>query len=119
MIRRAILLSLAGLAGASCGNNVASTTQAIDRKDVPTMTAPAAPSLAPRAPLPFEPKSKAELLSSSHLFTVEVVTAQASPWAVGQDGLEHRSMALGLRLSAMLKGRLTVPAGEAFSVTLP
>lgn len=83
------------------------------------MTAPAAPSLAPRAPLPFEPKSRAELLSSSHLFTVEVVTAQASPWAVGPDGLEHRSIVLGLRLSALLKGRLTIPAGETFSVTLP
>ena len=83
------------------------------------MTAPAAPSLPPRAALPFEPGSLAELLSSSHLFTVEILSAQPTPWATGADGLEHRSIALSLRTLALLKGRLTVPAGETFSVTVP
>jgi hypothetical protein len=68
------------------------------------------------AVLPFEPDSRAEVLSATHLFTVEVVTESATPWAAGGDGLEHRLLHLGMRLLAGLKGSLGVRLGEAFDL---
>jgi hypothetical protein len=68
--------------------------------------------------LPYLPESASEALSSTHLFTVEVVSVHAAPWAAQADGLEHRRLDLGVRLLENLKGDLAVPQGETFRVAV-
>ena len=66
--------------------------------------------------LPYLPESESEALSSTHLFSVEVVSVEASPWAAQADGLEHRYLDLVVRLLESLKGTLAVGQGETFPV---
>ncbi|MFT3775571.1 MAG: hypothetical protein QM820_60255 [Minicystis sp.] len=75
----------------------------------------AAPPGAPAGtPLPVEPGSRAELLSSTHLFTVEITALDAEPWTRGADGLSHRKLKMGVKLVEILKGTLDRRPGEVF-----
>lgn len=79
------------------------------------------PMLTPKTPspgLPHEPGSRSEVLSATHLFTVEVETVTATPWAVGPSGLEQRSLTLKLRLLDVFKGALREKKGEVFEATV-
>jgi hypothetical protein len=68
--------------------------------------------------LPFEPDSISELLSATHLFTVEVASFAATPWTTAADGLEHRSLDMTFRLLALYKGRLDVQPEETFPLNV-
>lgn len=117
---RAPLLALFLLPVAlGCGNGKASPPQGIDRKEAPTMTTTTTPPQGNTGgPLPVEPGSNAELLSATHLFTIEIVTAATSAWVPGNDGLQHRTLKIEARLSAILKGTFAVPAGQSFQASL-
>ncbi len=67
-------------------------------------------------PLPWEPDSAAEVLSCTHIFTVQIVQLTAGPWEPGGNGLQHRRLAMTLRLLETLKGELTVRAGDSFEL---
>lgn len=80
---------------------------------------PPPPSSRPSATLlPVEPQSTAEILSSTHLFTFEVLSAKASSWNRGKDGLEHRQVALELRLLKAFKGAFATNVGQTFPATV-
>ena len=66
--------------------------------------------------LPHEPKSSAELLSATHLFTVETLDLSAGTWARGADELEHRGVSLKFRLLERFKGELKIGSGDSFEV---
>ena len=104
------------LALAGCGRAAGDADKISDkRKDASPMSTadhPLEPSA--EAPLPVEPSSRSELLTATHLFTVEVLSAQLSPWARGADGLEHRRLELSVKLGEILKGALDRAAGEVF-----
>lgn len=78
-------------------------------------TAPLPPS-GPIEPLPFEPASTSDLLSATHLFVAEILAVKDSPWTVGADELEHRSLEITARLTDSYKGRLTQSKGQDFAV---
>jgi hypothetical protein len=64
--------------------------------------------------LPFHPHSQSELLSANHIFTVEVVSLQESPWSRGTDGLEHRQLNMNLKLLETFKGVFDIPETRIF-----
>jgi hypothetical protein len=64
--------------------------------------------------LPHEPRSSSELLSSTHLFTVEILSMKEAPWGVGDDGLEHRRLEMEAKLLELYKGRLNLQRQQAF-----
>lgn len=68
------------------------------------------------AALPYLPELESEALSSTHLFSVEVVSVQPGPWVEQADGLEHRYLDLVVRLLESLKGALAVRQNETFPV---
>jgi hypothetical protein len=69
--------------------------------------------------LPREHDSPSEILAASHLFTAQVLDASPTPWARGDDGLEHREMRMKLRLLERFKGPLRAKPGEDFDLTVP
>jgi hypothetical protein len=64
--------------------------------------------------LPLEPDSVSELLFATHLFTVEIISLAATPWAVEADGLQHRRLSIVLRLLALHKGKLNLQPQQTF-----
>lgn len=118
-MRRALLPLLVTVAIA-CGNSKTSPPQGLDQKDAMPMTSSTSspPPAASAGSLPVEPASQAELLSATHLFSVEVLSARAQAWALGKDGLEHRVFQADLLLSSVAKGLFTVPAGQTFSAAI-
>src|SRR6185295_2593467 len=66
--------------------------------------------------LPYEPGSSAELLNSTHVFTVEILALAATPFVAGDDDLEHRVLSLELRLIKIFKGKLDVDEGQTFTL---
>lgn len=81
-------------------------------------TQPMLPPQTPPPGLPVEPGSRSEVLSATHLFTVEVEAVTATPWAVAPSGLEQRSLTLRLRLLDVLKGALREKKGEVFEAVV-
>jgi hypothetical protein len=65
--------------------------------------------------LPVEADSPSELLSATHLFSVEIQSVQAGVWT-GGNGLEHRSLDIDMRLDRVFKGTLTIRTGQQFSL---
>lgn len=66
--------------------------------------------------LPYEPNSSSELLSANHLFTVEILRLESSPWSFGADELERRSLQMDLRLLEVFKGDLDIEENESFQL---
>ncbi|MCA1567702.1 MAG: hypothetical protein LC803_19065 [Acidobacteria bacterium] len=64
--------------------------------------------------LPLEPDSVSELLFATHLFTVEIISLTATPWAVEADDLQHRRLGIVLRLLALHKGKLNLQPSQTF-----
>lgn len=69
--------------------------------------------------LPVDSKSKAELLSATHLFTVEITRVEATAWKREPDQLEHRQLRMTARLLECFKGQLDVAPGGEFPVEAP
>jgi len=66
--------------------------------------------------LPYETASQAELLSSSHLFTVQLDWLDSTSWSMGEDNLEHRQVQFHFRVLEVYKGALRFRAGESFEL---
>jgi hypothetical protein len=64
--------------------------------------------------LPCEPGSAAELLAATYVFLVEIVSLEATPWALGEDRLEHRRVRLDARVLEVWKGHLDGERGATF-----
>jgi hypothetical protein len=71
------------------------------------------------AAIPLEPGSDAVILSATHLFVVETLQMQGGAWARGANGLQHRTLHLGLRLVENLKGALRAKNGAEFALDVP
>lgn len=67
----------------------------------------------------MEPSSASEILSATHLFTVELTDLSATPWTPGTDGLEHRRLTLDLTLLETFKGHFDLQNGAKFKVEVP
>ncbi len=85
-------------------------------KNPTAMTTTAQAPSGPAEPLPFEPDSTSDLLSATHLFVAEITSVKDSPWTVGADELEHRSLEITARLTDSYKGRLTQSKGQDFAL---
>jgi len=68
----------------------------------------------PVAGLPHEAGSPSEVLGASHLFSVEVITLEETPWAKGTDGLEHRALNMEMRLLDVQKGTVALAPQKTF-----
>lgn len=64
--------------------------------------------------LPYEQDSTSEILSSTHLFLVEVVSIEEMPWSGGPDGLEHRGLGMDMKLLEVYKGTLDLEPDGVF-----
>jgi hypothetical protein len=67
--------------------------------------------------LPCEPGSASELLSSTHVFQVEVRSVKELPWEPGPVG-QKRRLNLGVRLVEIFKGKLSLEKGKSFEVSV-
>src|SRR5881394_2814029 len=70
----------------------------------------------PMTVLPHEAGSPSEVLSASHLFSVEVITLQETPWAMGADGLQHRNLNMDMRLLDVQKGKIDLAPQKNFQL---
>jgi len=68
--------------------------------------------------LPVEQGSESELLSSSHVFAISPIAVDATAWAPGSDGLEHREIRAKAKLAELFKGQLAIKSGDLFSFTV-
>ncbi len=68
--------------------------------------------------LPVEPSSRSELLSATHVFTVEITAVHPTPWAAKPDGTRSRVLDMDAKLLDVQKGQLATPAGEPFEVSV-
>jgi len=66
--------------------------------------------------LPYEAGSSAELLSATHIFTVQLNAIDGSEWVLGGDELEHRQVRLNFGLLQLLKGTLSIKPDETFDL---
>jgi hypothetical protein len=75
----------------------------------------AIPSFDPAAsrPLPFIPEAQSPLLTSRHIFVVEIVAVHAGPWTETA-GSEARALGIDARLLLTLKGTLDLADGATF-----
>jgi hypothetical protein len=64
--------------------------------------------------LPHESGSRAQVLRTTHLFTIEVVAVREAPWTRGPDGLEQRPLTLEVKLLERLKGTLAQQPAKSF-----
>ena len=108
-------LFAAFLALTSCGRSSMSQS---GTPNPSTTSASAAPDPSREAALPVEPSSRSELLSATHVFSIEIVSVQSSPWISKSDGTQSRSLDLDIKLLETLKGQLTTPVGEVFEASV-
>lgn len=66
--------------------------------------------------LPMEPGSSSELLSATHVFTVEIVKAVPSSWSAWENGLQHRQVNMHVKLLSIFKGTLDLHPNESFDL---
>ncbi len=64
--------------------------------------------------LPHDAGSESELLYSTHLFAVEVLSLEVTPWALGADRLERRRLQMDLKLLDVFKGSVSLERNETF-----
>lgn len=70
------------------------------------------------APLPFEKDSLAEVLSSSHIFGVEILSVADEAWKQEADGLERRTLKIQARLAQVYKGDFQQAPGDTFDLVV-
>lgn len=64
--------------------------------------------------LPYEQDSTSEILSSTHVFLVEIVSIEEMPWSGRPDGLEQRGLGMDMRLLEVYKGTLDLEPDGVF-----
>lgn len=68
--------------------------------------------------LPHIGGSASELLAASHIVQLTVMRQAATAWTLSDDGLEHRTLQLAVRVDRRIKGQLLQAVGSVLDVPL-
>ncbi len=66
--------------------------------------------------LPYEPDSGSELLSATHIISVEIISLKETPWSSEDGMLEQRVLDVDLKLLKVLKGAVDLEPGNGFTI---
>ena len=65
-----------------------------------------------------QPDSKSIVLRSTHILLIDVISANAGPWADSQPGLKARNLDLSVRVAEVLRGKLDPPPGGPMHISV-
>jgi hypothetical protein len=66
--------------------------------------------------LPVEPDSSSEILSATHIFTVQIESLSAASWTTTPDTLQQRRLNMKARLLEIFKGSMENRSDESFNL---